>query len=136
MWLKPNIINFCFKKKFAAHFPLLFVAVSLAVSVSEARSEHGAQTWNSASKSVVIVNPTWPGYSKPGFGAPAGTAPAGSGVYFAEGRLTTRYILTAAHVISRATRIEIVDYSGRTMPAAIHAVDERRDIAFLKTNVI
>ncbi|GIR94321.1 MAG: hypothetical protein CM15mP95_3410 [Alphaproteobacteria bacterium] len=99
-------------------------------------AEHGTQTWNSAIRSVVIVNPTWPGYTKPGFGAPAGTAPAGSGVYFAEKRPTSGYILTAAHVISRATDIEIVDSAGRTLPAEIHAVDQRRDIAILKTDLV
>ena len=69
------------------------------------------------------------------FGGEPGTAPAGSGVYFSENDPTSKYILTAAHVISRATDIEIVDYSGRTLSAVIHAIDERRDIAFLKTEV-
>ena len=45
-------------------------------------------------------------------------------------------ILTAAHVISRATHIEVVDHAGKTMPARIHAVDERRDIAFLTTDLV
>ena len=107
----------------------------LGVLASTAKAEHGPQTWKAAYQSVVIVNPTWPGYTTPGYGAPAGTAPAGSGVYFAEKRPTTGYIVTAAHVISRATHIEIVDSAGRTMPAEIHAVDQRRDIAILKTDL-
>jgi len=114
---------------------LLFFILTYGVLPLNAMAEHGTQTWNSAIKSVVIVNPTWPGYTKPGFGAPAGTAPAGSGVYFSVNESTSKYILTAAHVISRATDIEIVDYSGRTLSAVIHAIDERRDIAFLKTEV-
>ena len=119
------------------HVWVLFVLLALGCLFAPiARSEHSPKTWDTAFQSVVIVNPTWPGYTKPGFGAPPGTAPAGSGVYFSANRATTRYILTAAHVISRATHIEVVDHAGRTMPARIHAVDERRDIAFLATDLI
>ena len=103
---------------------LLSLILTYSVLPLNAMAEHGTQTWNAAIRSVVIVNPTWPGYTKPGFGAPAGTAPAGSGVYFSENEPTSKYILTAAHVISRATDIEIVDYSGRT----VISVDPNIDI--------
>ena len=63
---------------------LLSLVLTYGVLPLNAMAEHGPQTWNAAIRSVVIVNPTWPGYTKPGFGAPAGTAPAGSGVYFSE----------------------------------------------------
>ncbi len=114
---------------------LLSLILTYGVLPLNAMAEHGTKTWNAAIRSVVIVNPTWPGYTKPGFGAPAGTAPAGSGVYFSENEPNSKYILTAAHVISRATDIEIVDYSGKTLSAVVHAIDERRDVAFLKTDV-
>ena len=71
---------------------LLSFILTYGVLPLNAMAEHGTQTWNSAIRSVVIVNPTWPGYTKPGFGAPAGTAPAGSGVYFSENETTSKYI--------------------------------------------
>jgi S1-C subfamily serine protease len=82
-----------------------------------------------------MINPTWPGYSRPGFGAPPGTAPAGSGVYFAESQENTSFVLTAAHVVSRATDIEIINAAGERADAIIHAVDHRRDLAVLKTSL-
>ena len=129
MWFKLDIMHHHNIKYFIARTISVFVCLIVGVLASTAQAEHGPQTWKSAHQSVVVVNPTWPGYATPGYGAPAGTAPAGSGVYFAEKRTTTRYILTAAHVISRATHVEIVDSAGRTMPAEIFAVDQRRDIA-------
>ena len=109
MWFNRDIIHHHNKKRFIRRISTMFVWLMLGVLVPTAKAEHGPQTWKAAYQSVVIVNPTWPGYKTPGHGAPAGTAPAGSGVYFAENQPTTRYILTAAHVISRATHIEIVD---------------------------
>lgn len=101
-----------------------------------AKADHGAQTWTNAAPSVVTVNPTWPGYKKPGFGAPPGTAPAGSGVYIAvDDSKSTSFILTAAHVVSRATLVEIVDRSGRRANAEILAIDLRRDLALLRTSL-
>ena len=136
MWLKLEVDYFFYLKRFVTHVSVLFVLLTLGCLLAPiARSEHGPKTWDTAFQSVVVVNPTWPGYTKPGFGAPPGTAPAGSGVYFSTNRVTTRYILTAAHVISRATHVEVVDHAGKTMPARIHAVDERRDIAFLSTDL-
>jgi S1-C subfamily serine protease len=136
MCFKLDMTHHYILKYFIGCMSIVFVCLMLGVLTSTAKAEHGPQTWKGAYQSVVIVNPTWPGYTKPGYGAPAGTAPAGSGVYFAEKRKTTRYILTAAHVISRATHIEIIDSAGRTMPAEIFAVDQRRDIAILKTDLV
>ncbi len=137
MWLKLEVDNFFYLNRFITLASVLFMLLALdCLFAPISRSDHGQKTWDMAFKSVVIVNPTWPGYTKPGFGAPPGTAPAGSGVYFSANQTTTRYILTAAHVISRATHIEVVDHAGKTMPAKIHAVDERRDIAFLATDLV
>ena len=136
MCFKQDKINHNNLKYFVGRISSVFVFLMLGVLTPTAKAEHGPQTWKGAYQSVVIVNPTWPGYTTPGHGAPAGTAPAGSGVYFAEKQTTTRYILTAAHVISRATHIEIVNSAGRTMPAEIFAVDQRRDIAILKTDLV
>ena len=98
-------------------------------------ANHGPASWAASHQSVVIVNPTWPGYSSPGHGAPAGTAPAGSGIYYADHQAKTGYVLTAAHVVRRATHIEIVNAAGERATAVIHAVDDRRDIAVLVTTL-
>lgn len=114
----------------------LILAVILGVFSSPAKADHGAQTWANASSSVVQVNPTWPGYARPGFGAPAGTAPAGSGVYVAlDGQDSSTFVLTAAHVVARATSIDVVDLSGQAQPAEVFAIDRRRDLALLRTRV-
>ena len=44
----------------------MFVWLMLGVLVPTAKAEHGPQTWKAAYQSVVIVNPTWPGYRHPG----------------------------------------------------------------------
>ena len=82
----------------------LIAAVTLGLFGSAAKAEHGEQTWAQAQKSVVVVNPVWPGYDRPGFGAPKGTAPAGSGVYFSiDGKAEESiFIITAAHVVKAA----------------------------------
>ena len=84
MWFKRDIIDHHNKKCFIGRISVVFVFLMLGVLALTAKAEHGPQTWKAAHQSVVIVNPTWPGYTTPGHGAPAGTAPAGSGVYFAE----------------------------------------------------
>ena len=43
--------------------------------------------------------------------------------------------MTAAHVITRATEIEIVTEDGVRHPASVIAVDNQRDIAILKTGL-
>lgn len=111
--------------------------ISLGVFGRVANAEHGAKTWAKAQKSLVAVNPVWPGYDRPGFGAPQGTAPAGTGVYFSMNEAQdTAFILTAAHVVAQAKSIEIVDFSGNSSAASLHAIDWRRDIAVLKTDLI
>ena len=56
-------------KKIAAGNPDLSVSV-YACEVVNAAADHGKETWITAQESIVVVNPTWPGYAKPGFGAP------------------------------------------------------------------
>ena len=114
---------------------LAVLIISLGMLVSSAKADHGPKTWTDASNSVVLVNPTWPGYDRPGFGAPAGTAPAGTGIYFGvDGARKTPFIITAAHVVARAKAIEIVDIAGVKSPAYLYAVDMRRDIAILRVD--
>ena len=71
--------------------------------------------WKMVSPSVVSVLPTWPGYEKPGFGAPAGTAPEGTGVILSNQGL----IVTASHVVSRATEVIIRDFKGNKYKSEI-----------------
>lgn len=89
------------------------------------------KAWDEASPSVVSVLPTWPGYQKPGFGAPAGTAPEGSGVIVSNKGL----IVTASHVVSRATEVLIRDIDGKKYKSEVIFDDPRTDLAILKTNI-
>ena len=89
------------------------------------------KTWNIASPSVVSVLPTWPGYEKPGFGAPAGTAPEGTGVILSDQGL----IVTASHVVSRATEVIIRDFKGNKYKSEIIFDDPGTDLAVIKTNI-
>ena len=98
-----------------------------------ALADHGPATYSAAASSIIVVEPTWPGYGRPGFGAPPGTAPAGTGIYFGTGT-ESRYILTAAHVIARAVRVETVTADGTRHDVDIIAIDEARDLAVLKTD--
>ena len=101
-----------------------------------ATADHGKETWITAQESIVVVNPTWPGYAKPGFGAPPGTAPAGAGFYYSVNNgKTSPFIITAAHVVKKAKSIEIINFSGEKATAILHAFDEQRDIAVLRTNL-
>ena len=97
-----------------------------------ASADHGPETYAKAHISVVVVEPTWPGYNRPGFGAPPGSAPAGSGVYFGVGP-SSHYLITAAHVVTRANRVEIVRNDGTRLDVEIVAIDRARDIAVLRS---
>ena len=106
----------------------------LAFTNHDALADHGTETWSSAAPSLIVIEPTWPGYNRPGFGAPQGTAPAGTGIFIGTGK-SSRYIVTAAHVITRATEIEIVTEDGMRHSATVIAVDNQRDIAILETGL-
>ena len=113
---------------------LLLALAMLLLAGRSAFADHGAGTWSAAAPSVVVIEPTWPGYSRPGFGAPPGTAPAGTGIYFGTGE-SSRFLVTAAHVITRATDIDIVTAQGGRHKARVVAVDRQRDIAILRTDL-
>ena len=91
-----------------------------------------SKTWEKASPSVVSVLPKWPGYQKPGFGAPAGTAPEGSGVIISKNGI----VVTASHVISRATEVVVRDINGELYNAEIIFNSPATDLAVLKTDII
>ena len=91
-----------------------------------------SKTWENASPSAVSVLPTWPGYQKPGFGAPAGTAPEGSGVIISKNGI----VVTASHVISRATEVMVRDINGHLHNAEIIFNSPATDLALLKTDII
>ena len=110
----------------------LIAALFLLVAI-DARSDHGPQTWEMTHASVVSVLPTWPGYEKPGFGAPSGVAPEGSGIVIGIDALDeSRWILTAAHVVNRATDILIKPSDRLSQSAKVVWVDEDTDVALLK----
>jgi len=105
------------------------MALTFAVALPlPAGAGHAEKAWQNAAPSVVIVEPTWPGYQRPGFGAPKGTAPEGSGVAVLEPGL----IATAAHVVARATSVTVRDADGARYKAEIVAIDEASDLALLR----
>ena len=100
-----------------------------------ALADHGTHTYRQAAPSVVLLLPSWPGFQRPGFGAPDGVAPEGSGFYLApnlKAGQPTPFILTSAHVVSWARRIEIETHTQQRMDAELILLDEARDIALLK----
>ena len=112
----------------------MMAILACALLTNMARADHGPATWSVAAPSVVVIEPTWPGYNRPGFGAPPGTAPAGTGIFIGTGD-RSNHLVTAAHVITRATEIEIVTEDGVRHAASVIAVDNQRDIAILKTGL-
>jgi len=102
------------------------------ITVPSVAADHGPSTWTQVAPSVVNVLPTWPGHARPGFGAPIGQAPAGSGFFYAPDAQLTAYVLTAAHVIAEATRVEIVTADGSRVDAEIIEVDSMTDLALLE----
>ncbi|MEK9936389.1 MAG: trypsin-like peptidase domain-containing protein, partial [Rhodobiaceae bacterium] len=112
----------------------MMAVLACALLTNMARADHGPATWSAAAPSVVVIEPTGPGYNRPGFGAPPGTAPAGTGIFIGTGD-RSNHLVTAAHVITRATEIEIVTEDGMRHAAAVIAVDNQRDIAILETKL-
>ena len=112
----------------------MMAVLACALLTNMARADHGPATWSAAAPSLVVIEPTWPGYNRPGFGAPPGTAPAGTGIFIGTGD-RSNHLVTAAHVITRATEIEIVTEDGMRHAAAVIAVDNQRDIAILETKL-
>ncbi len=93
-------------------------------------ADHAEHAWRVASVSVVSVEPTWPGYRRPGFGAPPGTAPEGSGVVIREPGL----IVTAGHVVAKASEVAVRDHAGTRHDAEIVAFDAAADLALLRVD--
>lgn len=103
----------------------------------QAKAGHGPHSFAPIEGSVVRVLPTWPGYERPGFGAPPGTAPEGTGFAIAPlspetPKADSHYVLTAAHVVDRATRVEIQSANGTRVDVVLLASDPATDLAILK----
>ena len=110
------------------------VIIMFWMATASALADHGPHSYQAIASSVVKILPSWPGYSRPGFGAPDGTAPEGSGFYLApelQAGVATRFIITSAHVVKNAERIEIETPDNRE-DAQLVLFDEARDIAILK----
>ena len=114
---------------------VIMAVLTCTLLMNIVRADHGPATWLAATPSVVVIEPTWPGYNRPGFGAPPGTAPAGTGIFIGTGD-ASNYLVTAAHVIARATEIEIVTEESMRHTATVIAVDNQRDIAILATGLM
>ncbi|MCP4329436.1 MAG: PDZ domain-containing protein [Alphaproteobacteria bacterium] len=81
--------------------------------------------------SVVSVLPLWPGHARGGTGDPMADAPEGSGIVIEAGG----YIATAAHVVDRATDIQVRLSNGLVLAATAIASDPATDIAVLKIDL-
>ena len=113
----------------------IVISLLLVLSSMTALADHGTHTWENTHRSVIAVLPTWPGYERPGFGAPKGVAPEGSGISIAlESERESDLVLTAAHVVERATRVQIRESdNGALRDAEILWIDSDADIALLQT---
>ena len=105
--------------------------IALMLMIGSQVGADAAKIWKVVSPSVVSVLPTWPGYTKPGFGAPVGAAPEGTGIAISK----DGYILTAAHVIAKATTIEIRDVNNKLAAAHLVFVSTETDLAILKVDL-
>ena len=57
-----SMVNHLLDTKFHGQIILALIAITLGLFGSAAKAAHGEQTWVQAQKSVVVVNPVWPGY--------------------------------------------------------------------------
>lgn len=110
---------------------LRIIVAVFALGANGTFADHGPQTWATSHPSVVSVLPTWPGFPRPGLGAPPGVAPEGSGFFWSPDGAQTHWILTAAHVVDRATSVQVRLSDGRIIPAQVLASDAQTDIAML-----
>lgn len=112
------------------------VALSGLIASFGLHADHGPNTWQDTHRSVVRILPTWPGYARPGFGAPDGVAPEGAGFYWApsEAGSLSVFIVTAAHVVAHATRVEALDSTGQRFDVSVLEIDEDSDLALLRAS--
>jgi S1-C subfamily serine protease len=83
-------------------------------------------------ESVVSVLPLWPGHERGGQGqVPPGSAPEGTATAIRDGG----YLVTALHVVARATAITVRLPDGREVPAQLIGRDPATDLALLKVAV-
>jgi S1-C subfamily serine protease len=106
--------------------------VCFGLSPAKAYPDHGPNTWTRVAPSVVNILPTWPGHARPGFGAAPGQAPAGSGFFWSREKALSSFILTAAHVIADATRVEVVTADGSRVDAEVIELDSMTDLAIIE----
>ena len=106
---------------------LMMLLIAFATEVEA----DGVKSWNIVSSSVFSVLPTWSGYTDPGYGAPLGTAPEGTGFAISG----DGHIITAAHVVSKATKVSVKNSKGEIFHAEPVFISHETDLAVLKVKV-
>lgn len=104
-------------------FPVLVVCIAVLASQSAwFAAPVCAETFSRILPSVVSILPEWPPDER------RREEPEGSGVIVADGA----FIVTAAHVVSKALSIRIRTFEGTLLNATLVGVDRATDIALLK----
>lgn len=117
--------------KMTKYTALILLAVITLTLLAQSVKADPIKAWKIASPSVVSVLPTWPGFDKPGFGAPPGSAPEGTGIVIS----TDGHVLTAAHVVTKATEIKVRDIAGHIFKAKQIFSSPETDLAILQTDI-
>lgn len=100
----------------------LVVALVLAATAHARTVEATQGVYERAVRSVVVVLPEWPAADRPR------EAPEGSGVVWRDGR----HVVTALHVVGKATAIRIRRDDGELFVARLKAADPATDVAVLE----
>ena len=107
------------------------ILIVLLMAFATQVGAHAVNSWKVVSSSVFSVLPTWSGYTDPGYGAPLGIAPEGTGFAISD----HWHIITAAHVMGKATKISVKNQKGETLNAEPVFISHATDLAVLKVKM-
>lgn len=120
-------VSFGYRLRLLLAFAAFFLASAIPASAFEP-----AAFEPKVMNSVVTVLPLWPGYERGGQARrPLGSAPEGTAVAIRPGG----FLVTALHVVERATEITVRLPDGREVPARLVGADATTDLALLGIEV-